>query len=536
MSFSTFSELHGGGRITLPFLCRPRLTDDLPSEWLTSVIFYQMGEDDVPWTGYYTIYDGRKIAVENYQGVWFEIKQYSQEDATGSHPEFRAIRVARASLGLVHHPNENMNLIELRAQTTIHGTSHSAQPTPTGFSTAPATPFAQIFPSRPASRTSNAGSLPAFGTGLNFGRGSSSTPKAPKAPEGPPEDDPFTGLTGEQRDAEMMKIIRGDRLEGSLPVPFTGDRSDTMRFLLAFDRYTFINHNAGIIKDPLKRSALFLGLVQGKAITWANRASEWLKKVRDGKETPPFGFDVWQITEREFKDAFTDYADADRAHQDLLKLRMKEGRLDEYIAEFQDLVNRAGLDRNGPNTLRTFAQGLQGNLASTCIFQDSPENFPQWVQSAQQHHRNWLKVQSLKETSPFQQRRQGTNPFTWKRNNGNNQSQRFQQRDPNAMDVDVIRKATTDAEREKYRNEGRCFNCGKQGHLSRMCPDRKPRIAVATSTPQIAVASTSTPAPTPPVDDIKTRIRKMAEFSMTLGSEEQEFLAGELKRLGADFH
>jgi hypothetical protein len=104
------------------------------------------------------------------------------------------------------------------------------------------------------------------------------------------------------------------------------------------------------------------------------------------------------------------------------------------------------------------------------------------------------------------------------------------------MDVDVIRKATTDAEREKYRNEGRCFNCGKQGHLSRMCPDRKPRIAVATSTPQIAVASTSTPAPTPPVDDIKTRIRKMAEFSMTLGSEEQEFLAGELKRLGADFH
>ena len=36
-------------------------------------------------------------------------------------------------------------------------------------------------------------------------------------------------------------------------------------------------------------------------------------------------------------------------------------------------------------------------------------------------------------------------------------------------------------------------------------------------------------------EDLHTRIRKMAEFSMTLGSEDQEFLARELKRLGADF-
>jgi hypothetical protein len=145
-----------------------------------------------------------------------------------------------------------------------------------------------------------------------------------------------------------------------------------------------------------------------------------------------------------------------------------------------------------------------------------------------------LKVQSLKETSLFQQCRQGTNPFMWKQNN--NQSQHFQQRDPNTMDVDVIHKATTDAKHEKYHNEGRCFNCGKQGHLSQMCPNRKPRIAVAMSTPQIPVAAAPMPALSPPVDEIKMRIRKMAKFSMTLGSEEQEFLAGELKCLGADFH
>ena len=60
---------------------------------------------------------------------------------------------------------------------------------------------------------------------------------------------------------------------------------------------------------------------------------------------------------------------------------MKDGRLNEYITTFQDLVTRTGLDQNSPNMLQTFAQGLQGTLATTCIMQDSPENFLQWVQS-----------------------------------------------------------------------------------------------------------------------------------------------------------
>ena len=72
---------------------------------------------------------------------------------------------------------------------------------------------------------------------------------------------------------------------------------DTQRFLLAFDRYSFMNHDATMIRDPMKRTALFLGLLQGKAATWANQASEWLKKVRDGHENVLFGYNVWEITE-----------------------------------------------------------------------------------------------------------------------------------------------------------------------------------------------------------------------------------------------
>ena len=151
----------------------------------------------------------------------------------------------------------------------------------------------------------------------------------------------------------------------------------------------------------------------------------------------------------------------------------------------------------------------------------------------QMHHKNWLKVQSLKTSSPFQTLCPGTNPFTWRWNN----TWTTPQHDPNAMDVDAIWKAATEAEKEMYWKEGRCFNCGKQGHLSRNCPTKTLRIAVttatATSTP--AVVPTTPTVPQVPQETMAAKICKMAEFSMKLNAEEQEMLAEELKKLGVDF-
>jgi len=265
-----------------------------------------------------------------------------------------------------------------------------------------------------------------------------------------------------------------------------------------FNRFALLNYNAGIMNDPMRKTAYFLGLMQGNARAWAGRASDWLQKVVEGDERPPFGYNAWQITEREFRDAFTDYAAADhcaawQAAQDIRKLRMREGRLDDYIEVFQDLAIRAGLDLNDPTAMTMFAHGLQGTLAETCVMQDGPENFLQWAQATQKHHRNWLKLQAIKSTSPFrgnapfQPRRPGTNPLTWRRtDNGGNAPK---PRDPNPMDVDAIRKVTTEAEKEKYRAEGRCFACGRQGHISRLCPDKKPRVAASVD----ATSSTHTP-------------------------------------------
>ena len=489
--------------------------------------------------------------IENYNGVWFNIA-YDKRDKV-----HKAIRVAPAELNLIHHPASHLNLEDLRAQTIKHGVPDLEQPDPPPLALARAT--AGPSNTRPTSAASNHSNHSVHSDHAEQGgdtqdntprarpdlrnwpaqhgrRSPSPNPSNQEGGRGGGGGDPFAALEAAEDDRihELLRGMRGDRLEGVPPKVYTGDRTDTRRFILAFDRYTFLNHTATLIRDPMKRASLFLGLLEGKALAWANKISVWLKDVRDGRETLPFGYDVWQIVEREFRENFTDFADADKAYRELEKLKMTKGRLDEYISNFQDLAACAGMDLSAPNMMNTFAKGLQGSLAVDCICHDNPENFPQWVQSAQQNHRTWLKIQSLKGPSVFQKPRSGTNPFTWRRNNGQGGTQ-AKQRDPDAMDIDVIRKATTEAEKDKCRKEGRCFNCGRQGHLSRFCPDKKPRIAAAEVNPFTPTTASTTTKTNPFEDDVDARIRAMAEFSMTLDAKQQEKLAAELKKLGADF-
>ncbi|SRR6266404_946821 len=107
---STFIE--NGATIVLPFPYSSRLLDDVPSE-LKNVWWLQAREDGAPSTGYYARFRGAKVAVEIYQGVWFELRF----DPTWTRIE--AFRVARPLLGLIHAPTGRMYIDELRAQTEV---------------------------------------------------------------------------------------------------------------------------------------------------------------------------------------------------------------------------------------------------------------------------------------------------------------------------------------------------------------------------------------------------------------------------------
>src|SRR5712675_3403063 len=135
-----------------------------------------------------------------------------------------------------------------------------------------------------------------------------------------------------------------------------------------------------------------------------------------------------------------------------------------------------------PNCLRIFAKGLPYSLAATCIDVESLQTFEGWAKAAQKHNRNYLIKQNLKPPGSGQPNQCRNNAFTWNfnrsnqgncRNNQGGGLPRLPARDPNAMDTSAsaqVSKATTEADKECYRKEGRCYECGKQGHIVQACP------------------------------------------------------------------
>jgi hypothetical protein len=254
-----------------------------------------------------------------------------------------------------------------------------------------------------------------------------------------------------------------------------------MEFLVAFKRFMIMNRDSAIAKDHYKKCAYFMGRIRGqKTRGWVQRNYDWLDNVESDPEEL-YGRSPWTVLEEDFKRSFVDYAQQEKAHDDLQKLKMTGGNIDEYISEFQMLGHMAHMDLDDPAALRLFARGLPNSLADACIDLDGPESFEQWRNSAQRQHRAWLKKQALHRdyNKPPAPKPQVPNQGRWQglwNNRGGRGAQaprpQLQRRDPNAMDTSAG-KATTEEQKAKFRKEGRCYECERQGHMARDCPSKK---------------------------------------------------------------
>ena len=90
----------------------------------------------------------------------------------------------------------------------------------------------------------------------------------------------------------------------------------------------------------------------------------------------------------------------------------------------------------------------------------------------------------------------------------------------------IIRKATNDKEREEYQKTGRCFKCGKQGHLVCDCPNKK-TCACTTCTVQIEDdEKPTTPKPSPSTS-LAAQVARLSE-------EDRCTFMDEMRSLGED--
>jgi hypothetical protein len=191
-------------------------------------------------------------------------------------------------------------------------------------------------------------------------------------------DDAFPVLDIEPTEGELLGIFHHR---------FEGDREHTQSFLKQFKQFMMMNHNTFIARDPIARCLYFFSLLKGpEAELWVERNDSWLLEVESGPSLLA-GKSAWDILEEDFKKSFIDYAGPERAFMDIQKLKMKEDKVDEYIATFKSLGRRAGMNLDDPSALRMFARGLPRKLAEACIYKENPENFEQWAKGAQRQHK-----------------------------------------------------------------------------------------------------------------------------------------------------
>ena len=497
-----------------PFDTIPKPRDSIPAEF-TENIWHLLSSQDTgaPYTGYYARLNGALVSVSNVYGVWFEVCIQGNK--------FECFRLAQSELKLKNHPLPGINFILLKQSgeptwppSCAEGLSEPKNSMP--FAEAimattkavleeqkerPPIPFDN--PSDNEDDDKEPKYKDVFGS---FGMWSSQTAqdKPPCWPCGT-GDDPFTFENLPQEDKED----KARRLEGIHPDKFNGDHSQTTRFLASFNRFMLMNYKADIAKDPIMHSFYFLSLLEGpKCEGWVVAADWWLRHVVEDPSMIPRQSNAWKELEKQFKEAFSDYAECERAQDELKKLKMKNDNLDEYLATFETHALCADIDMNDHTNLQTFTLGLPRSLANACIKMENPKTYKQWRATVQHQQKIYLKTKSLHSeyrtfnTSRTQgQGQRQTSGWVWRRPGGNNLGSNNQNwhgpgnhapprpclppQDDNAMDTSaIIRKATNDKEHKEYQKTGQCFECGKQGHLVRDCPNKKTH-ACTTCTVQI---------------------------------------------------
>jgi hypothetical protein len=409
------------GLIECPFELRPESTPNVPNPYDKNVLF-EVSDltklDPPPWTGYYALYRGARVAVVNYLGMWFEIRK---REAI-----WEAYRLARHSLQLKDWPVEGANYALLYK---------TSEPIPESRATTPA-------PSHDSYHPPDQPQLVPIRTMF-----SSQTPRGlpPKKPRAKKNDHFFSDDEGDEERPKGKPV----RLKGNAPTPFDGDRSKTEYFLAEFRRYMRLNNNSTMARDPMKKATYFLSLVKGENVHgWVLQQDEWLDKIMEGDETLPYHMNEWDVIQAEFKKAYTDYAAIERSNSELRALKMKDGDVDTYIAQFKMLANKGKHNLDEPELHRLFMMGMPQTLLATCLQLHNPHMFEEWTTAAQYQNQIYLRQKSLRADFALLKGGGGSNAFSslggWRARpqqsqrptkQGNSNPRQLKPRDPNAMDT-----------------------------------------------------------------------------------------------------
>ena len=146
---------------------------------------------------------------------------------------------------------------------------------------------------------------------------------------------------------------------------------------------------------------------------------------------------LWDHVYDSFRRQYANMQEQERAEDTLQQeISMKQGDLDTYIAEYENLVEMAGYDPNSRLTLKIFTDGLPMELYKDALRLDRPCNYAEWKEVALARHAEWIHFKHRSE------QKQGVklfNPF---------KPQYQPPHDPNVMDTSAASTQAQQAEVE----------------------------------------------------------------------------------------
>ena len=116
------------------------------------------------------------------------------------------------------------------------------------------------------------------------------------------------------------------------------------KFLNDFKTYKFLNWKNEMMKIPANRVALALTFIKGEHVQdWAHKVMKNMEDRLESTLNPMLETNEyhWDYFKDAFRDAFTDTSEREDADNKLQNLHMKDGNLDQFIAEFNQLTHLA---------------------------------------------------------------------------------------------------------------------------------------------------------------------------------------------------
>ena len=248
------------------------------------------------------------------------------------------------------------------------------------------------------------------------------------------------------------------------PAEYNGKHETALSWLNSVRVYVLINKE---VYDNDDKRVVFALSHMKKRVTqgWA---SDYFEQAMAQQ---PVTFGTFEEFIKNFKKDFTPIDSVGSAIAKLRTLSQKNS-VEEYISEFRTAAVRSKITDNAA-LIEFFSTGLKHALVHRILGMDTvPTTIEDWYAKASHFDNQWLKAKAITAHS---------NPSYGGNRNSSNKKKFYQkpsfqkERDPDAMDVDVVRLSKED--RDRYIKEGRCFNCSSKGHMSRECPNKNKQFS-----------------------------------------------------------